>query len=67
MTKSPKIHLGSDERFRVWGRLISKLVFTEGTTDDARVSMYAHDGFVGTAVIGNLPEVMNALNARKRV
>jgi hypothetical protein len=65
MARALKVHLAHDERFRLWGRLISKLVFTEGTSDDARVSMYAHDGFVGTAVIGNLPEVMNVINDRR--
>jgi hypothetical protein len=60
MAKKIVVHLGTNERFQLWGQRISKV-----TLDGQQAAVFSWRGFVGTVNPANVPEIANALEARK--
>lgn len=60
MARKIVIHLATDERFQLWGQRISKV-----TLVGQHAAVFSWRGFVGTVNPANVPEIANALEARK--
>lgn len=54
------VRLAGEERFHLWGQRIVKVTL-HGTT----ASVFSWRGFVGTVNPCNVPDIVNALEARK--
>lgn len=66
-----RIHLPSAERFPLWGRMISVLIFPAGidlstVTDDTKITLRTAGGrFAGTLRPSQSPDIMNAITSRR--
>jgi len=57
-------HLAQSEKFRLWGRLITRIKYNPNGDDSQLVSLYAWNGFVGSVQPSQCVEVMNILGTR---
>ncbi|MFF7198292.1 hypothetical protein ACFZAM_31870 [Streptomyces sp. NPDC008079] len=60
MAKKIVVHLATGERFQLWGQRIIKV-----TLIGREAAVFSWRGFVGTVNPTNVPEIANALEARK--